>query len=463
MEARPEVEHPADASGAHRARARRGSRSGIIGASVLILMLALCVFTLPWTLGSTRVQEADGRERRAPRYNAGTPGESRLPPSWWTPTPDQTLQLNALVPEERARAIAQEHGVGIEAARAASDGDVARAMRGAWPRYLLGTDVLGNSVLIRCLAGGGISLCIGIAAAALSVLIGTLYGTISGYAGGRVDDAMMRFVDVLYGLPYILLVVLLSVASGAVIDEYDSRGRERTRWIEGVRETAAREADAPSGEVFASRDLASLSASERRSLDRALDDARARGDQGEASRASLPTRGTIAQALAIAGAEAVPARNLADTTRMALDLMVLLVAIGGVSWLTMARVVRGQVLSLKSRAFIEAARAIGVSTPRLFVRHLLPNLMGPIIVYATLTVPQAILQESFLSFLGIGVRAPLPSWGNLAADGLGELNPYRSHWWMMLFPCVLLGATLLALNFVGEWLRERMDPKAQSR
>ena len=139
----------------------------------------------------------------------------------------------------------------------------------------------------------------------------------------------------------------------------------------------------------------------------------------------------------------------------------LLVAIGGVSWLTMARVVRGQVLSLKGQPFIEAARAMGVGWFGQFHRHLLPNLVGPIIVYATLMVPQAILQESFLSFLGIGVKPPLPSWGNLAAEGLPELNLYKSYWWLLAFPCLLLGSTLLALNFVGEMLRERFDPKRQ--
>jgi len=121
------------------------------------------------------------------------------------------------------------------------------------------------------------------------------------------------------------------------------------------------------------------------------------------------------------------------------------------------------VLSLKNQPFMEAARAMGVGWFGQFRRHLLPNLAGPIIVYATLTVPQAILQESFLSFLGIGVRPPLPSWGNLAADGLSELNPYASYWWLLVFPCVLLAGTLLALNFVGEGLREAMDPRRQRR
>ncbi len=129
----------------------------------------------------------------------------------------------------------------------------------------------------------------------------------------------------------------------------------------------------------------------------------------------------------------------------------------------MSRVVRGQVLSLKSRPFVEAARAAGASPARIFVRHLLPNLVGPIVVYATLTVPQAILQESFLSFLGIGIKPPLPSWGNMASDGLSELNAYRSHWWLLVTPCAMLALTLLALNFLGEALREMLDPKGRAR
>ena len=142
--------------------------------------------------------------------------------------------------------------------------------------------------------------------------------------------------------------------------------------------------------------------------------------------------------------------------------MTLLVAIGGVSWLTMARVIRGQVLSLKRQPFIEASRAIGAPVHWQFTRHLLPNLLGPITVYATLTVPQAILQESFLSFLGIGIEPPLPSWGNLASEGLSQLNPVKSRWWLLLWPCLLLGVTLLALNFIGEGLRESLDPKRRS-
>jgi len=130
-----------------------------------------------------------------------------------------------------------------------------------------------------------------------------------------------------------------------------------------------------------------------------------------------------------------------------------------VSWLTMARVIRGQVLSLRTLPFIEAARAAGATPLRIFIRHLLPNLIGPITVYATLTVPQAILQESLLSFLGIGIQRPLPTWGSLAADALPlALNPIESRWWLLVFPCTLLGVTLLALNFIGDGLRDAFDP-----
>lgn len=246
--------------------------------------------------------------------------------------------------------------------------------------FILGSDRLGRDVMARLLVGGSISLTIGIAAALLSVIIGTLYGMTAGYLGGRIDAVMMRIVDVLYGLPYILLVVLLAVAVDGLLQRATGDGA----FVSWVRENQS-----------------------------------------------------------------------------SVRVITLLVAIGGVSWLTMARVIRGQVLSLREQPFMEACRAIGVPWRRQFVFHLLPNLLGPIVVYATLTVPQAILQESFLSFLGIGVQPPLPSWGNLAAEGLNELNPVRSRWWLLLWPCILLALTLLSLNFVGERLREEFDPRSR--
>ena len=259
-----------------------------------------------------------------------------------------------------------------------------------------GTDALGRSVLARCLLGGAISLGVGLAAALLAVLLGTAWGLIAGYAGGRVDAVMMRAVDVLYGLPYLLMVVLLGLAVAAGVSAIDGWGL--------AREAAAAEAGLPVEPWFFVRWVR---------------------EQGEW-----------------------------------VGLATLVVALGGVSWLTVARVVRGQTLSIRGRPFIEATRALGLPLPRVLLRHVLPHLAGPVVVYATLAVPTAILQESFLSFLGIGVRAPLPSWGNLAAEGVAELGALAIPglavaWWLPLFPCALLGATLLGLNLAGDGLRGR--------
>lgn len=346
--------------------------TGTLGAIIVALMLLVCVGSLPYTLATA----SDG-----PRYAAGSLLNARLAPG---------------------------------------DG------------YLLGTDHLGRSVAVRCLAGGAISLTVGLCAGLLAVTIGTVYGAVAGYVGGRVDAILMRIVDILYGLPYVLLVVLLAVAGQSLIDEYQARTRERARWIhaEVARSLVAESVVVSPSSADVDRWLASNPAAREGLDDRALD--------------------------------AVPPRILPDRARVALDVLILLIAIGSVSWLTMARVVRGQVLSLRNQPFIEAARAGGTRPVRIFLRHLLPNLVGPIVVYATLTVPQAILQESFLSFLGIGVKPPLPSWGNLAAEGLSELNPYRSHWWLLFFPCVLLALTLLALNFLGEALRDALDPRRRA-
>ncbi len=401
------------------------STTGMIGMGVLVLMLLACLGSLPWTLGSAR--DASGRAIGVPRYDAGSPIEGRLPPSWWPFDIDDIERANNAIDRQRLGEIAAAHGVDPDALLAARSGPMLDWLRPWWPSYLLGSDLLGRSLAIRLLAGGGISLTIGIAAALISVGIGTIYGALAAYMGGKADSAMMRLVDVLYGLPYILLVVLLALASDALVDEWVTRAKAREHWMQAQ-------------VVLMERDKGE-----------SIDPARARTllDTDEALRDGL-----LARANGL-----YPRRELSPGARTALDVTTLLVAIGGVSWLTMARVIRGQVLSLKNQPFVEAARAVGSSPTRIFVRHLLPNLLGPIVVYATLIVPQAILQESFLSFLGIGVKPPLPSWGNLAAEGLGELNTYRSHWWLLLFPCLLLGITLLAMNFVGEGLREAFDPK----
>jgi oligopeptide transport system permease protein len=356
------------------------SLAGVLGVAVLAVMLVGCLLSTPYTLASAGVD----REGRAlgPRYKHGELDAALLPPAWAPHDDQERARLEAVTLRratdaiylETRRAAGPEAQIDEKSLRAptAAELDAAR------PTYLLGTDKLGRDLLVRVLAGGAISIGIGVAAAAISVVIGTLYGALAGFVGGRLDGLMMRAVDVMFGLPTLLLVVLLAVAGDAVLSEMVARD---------------------------------------------------------------------------------PSRELSDGARAAYEIGVLLVAIGGLSWLTMSRVIRGQVMSLKAQPFMEAARAIGVPVHTQFLRHLLPNLLGPIIVYATLTVPQAMLQESFLSFLGIGVRPPMPSWGNLASDGLVELNPVRIRWWLIVFPCVLLAATLLSLNFVGEGLREAFDPR----
>lgn len=362
---------------AERTAGRRLAR-GVLPLGVVLVVVALCVGTLPWTAWS-------GREAG---YAAGETAWARVGP-WWAPGREDSAER-----AERAE---------LGAAR---------------PRFWLGSDALGRSVLMRLLAGGAVSLTVGLGAAGIAVVIGVAYGATAGYVGGRVDAVMMRAVDVLYGLPTVLLVVLLAVASDAAVDNYVNRNGARRDWVAAQMKEA--------GGVGASVDA------------------------------------KLAGLLEAEAAKLFPPRAL-PVSRTAVDLGLLFAAIGGVGWLTMARVIRGQVLSLKGRPFVEAARAVGASPGRIFVKHLLPNLVGPIVVYATLMVPQAMLQESFLSFLGMGVKAPLPSWGTLCAEGLTELNPYKSNWWLLVFPCVMLGGTLLMLNFVGEAVRERLDPKGRGR
>jgi oligopeptide transport system permease protein len=220
--------------------------------------------------------------------------------------------------------------------------------------HWLGTDRLGRDLFVRTLHGVRVSLLIGLMATAVSLLIGVTWGSIAGYAGGRIDEAMMRGVDVLYSLPYIFIVIILTT-------------------------------------VF---------------------------DRGK--------------------------------------LYVLFIAIGAVGWLTMARIVRGQTLSLKHKEFVEAARATGVGTAGILVRHIVPNLIGPVVVYATLTIPQMILYESFLSFLGLGVQEPLASLGNLINQGAREME---SAAWMLLVPAGFLVVLLVCFNFIGDGLRDALDPR----
>jgi ABC-type dipeptide/oligopeptide/nickel transport system permease subunit len=511
------------------------STAGLIGLVVLAILVIASLGSIPWTFSPAeaprRAQVVDGelippRLGSSVRYNAGNLDATLLPPSWWnhqeedlrklelaaTEAARQDLRQAALdeLNQQRVNDFINENPnrrnlrpqeisqLGLLVGELPADIEVAEPTEAQIEQnkrfYLFGTDNQGRDVFIRTLAGGAISIGIGIAAAGLSVFIGTLYGAIAGYIGGTTDAIMMRIVDVLYGLPYILLVVLLAVAGEALVDRYDNHIRvqsaaDRYSWMVVEAERLASDegipldpkvrvlltpppAQANDAEVLeyeaASAAMERLRASESpsraearrtamtvygytRGFDPIENEILATLGGSSDLLASLTERATSEQGLEV--------RSLDAGTRTLLDVLILLAAIGGVSWLTMARVIRGQVLSLKSQPFMEAARSIGTPVRKQFRWHLLPNLLGPIIVYATLTVPQAVLQESFLSFLGIGVQAPLPSWGNLAAQGLNELNTIRSRWWLLLFPCLMLGITLLALNFVGEGLREAFDPK----
>ncbi|MFD1695027.1 ABC transporter permease subunit [Roseibium aestuarii] len=219
--------------------------------------------------------------------------------------------------------------------------------------FYFGTDSNGRDMMTRTFIAGRVSLTIGLLATVVAITIGVIYGATSGYLGGRVDQVMMRVVDILYSLPFIFFVIMLVVFFG---------------------------------------------------------------------------------------------RNF----------VLMFIAVGAVEWLDMARIVRGQTLTIKRQEYVQAAEAMGVSDGGILRRHIIPNTLGPVVVYMTLLVPKVILLESFLSFLGLGVQEPMTSWGVLISEGARNM---QGAFWMLIFPAIFLTSTLFALNFIGDGLRDALDPK----
>jgi oligopeptide transport system permease protein len=220
--------------------------------------------------------------------------------------------------------------------------------------HWLGTDTFGRDLLTRLLYGGRISLMVGLIATFVALLIGVTWGAVAGYVGGRLDAVMMRIVDILYALPFMIFVVLLTVVFGR-------------------------------------------------------------------------------------------------------SMLLLFLAIGAVEWLTMARIIRGQVQALKHQEFVEAAVSLGLPQRTILMRHLIPNAVGPLIVYTTLTIPAVMLLEAFISFLGLGVQPPQSSWGSLISEGVETMEEYP---WLLIFPGIALSLTLFALNFLGDGLRDALDVRS---
>lgn len=242
-------------------------------------------------------------------------------------------------------------------------------------KYLLGADFMGRDLLSRIIYGTRISLTVGLIGAITAFIIGVLYGIVSGYYGGKVDDIMMRFVDIMYGFPTLLLIILLMV-------------------------------------LFKSS-------------------------------FAVTTPGTFAA-------------TLSSIDKAFGGLFFIFIGIGVTAWLGMARIARGMALSLREKEFVEAARAEGATNLQIILRHIMPNLMGPCIVRVTLDIPRYVTFEAFLSFIGLGVNPPTPSWGMMISEGYKAIRSYPH---LALYPGIALAITMLAFNFLGDGLRDALDPR----